>query len=114
MQIYTILEENEPNNGNEEDSEPCPELTNEQTSEELSRENETEENEGGADPRNYRQVGQTGEQERAARPVRRWPQQSPDITLDKYKERIRDRQRRLLNTQLGHPDPMDAERSPVR
>ena len=119
VHMYTILEENEPNPETEEDSEPCPELTNEQTSEEPSRENETQEDEGGGDPHNYNmnqsnysQVKQTGEQERAARPIRRWPLQSPDITIDEYEDTIRDRQRRLLNAQLGHPDSMDATRSP--
>ena len=127
--IYTILEESEPSEetidpldpGTQEDSEPCPQLTNEQASEETSRGNETQENEGGVDPSNYprnqgnyRQVKQTGEQERAARPVRRWPQQSPNLSIDDYEETIRDRQRRLLNEHLGHPDPLDARRSPVK
>ena len=44
---------------------------------------------------------QTGEQERAARPVRRWPQQSPNLSIDDYEETIRDRQRHLLNEHLG-------------
>ena len=39
---------------------------------------------------------------------------SPNLTIDEYETTIRDRRKRLVNTQLGIPDEIDATRSPVR
>ena len=105
-------EEEEEDTETDEQEDSCPETNDDTlTDDSLGRTKSTHDPSTYIPNSAYSRRRLTGEQAREA--AKRWPQESPGISIHDYEDTIRDRRRRTLNQRLGKPDETDTQRSPI-